>query len=446
MHARKLLIAALLFTTALILHHRQGQSQFTIRPTAQEELILAVPDVQPSRPEQASDLAQVLKTFNDVLWADLKFSGFFTIPSKSFYPPQPIVRTEDINYDAWSVLPFQLSFMAAGTLELDGGILRAELRIVDMKQRSMSFGQRISGDSDQVRSIAHRWADEVVYKLTAGASRGIASTKIAYTSRRGAAKEIYTMDYDGYDTRPFTRNGSLNLFPSWAPDNSKLAFVSYRTGKPQLNIHSYVDGSRLPFPIFNSMTSTPVIAPDGNRLAFTMSDAKGNLDIYISRLDGTERRNITNSPAVNTSPTWAPSGNQIAFISNRGGTPQIYICDTDGANIRRIVKEGGDADSPAWSPDGRLIAFHWKPRMAENYDIFIAEVSSARIWQLTSDSGSNESPSWAPDGRHIAFQSSRSGSDQIYIMLAETNSREIRMVTSQGANTSPAWGGYVRRD
>jgi hypothetical protein len=101
---------------------------------------------------------------------DLKFSGFFTIPSKSFYPPQPIVRPEDINYDAWGVLPFKLGFLAAGTLEVDGGILRAELRIIDMKQRSMSFGQRISGDSDQVRSIAHRWADEVVYKLTAGAS------------------------------------------------------------------------------------------------------------------------------------------------------------------------------------------------------------------------------------------------------------------------------------
>ena len=33
------------------------------------------------------------------------------------------------------------------------------------------------------------------------------------------------MDYDGNGPRAFTRNGSLNLFPNWAPDNSKLAFV-----------------------------------------------------------------------------------------------------------------------------------------------------------------------------------------------------------------------------
>ena len=446
MHPRKLWFATLLLLLAIPSRGVQDKSQVIIRPSPGEELILAMADVQPLRSEQAGELSAILKTFNEVLWADLKFSGFFTMAGKSFYPPQPIVRAEDINYENWSALPFKVSFLTAGTAEIDAGILRAELRIYDMKQRSMSFGQRISGDIDQVRSIAHRWADEIVTKLTAGLSRGISSTKIAYTSRRGGAKEIYVMDYDGYDPRAFTRNGSLNLFPTWSPDNSKLAFVSYRTGKPEINIHSYLDGSRLPFPIFNSMTSTPMISPDGGRLAFALRDSKANIDIHISKLDGSERRNITNSSVLNQAPTWAPSGNQIAFISNRDGTPQIYICDTDGANVRRIVKEGGDADSPAWSPDGRWIAFHWKPRMAENYDIYIAQVSTGQIRQLTSDAGSNESPSWAPDGRHLAFQSNRTGSDQIFIMLADTIHPELRMVTSQGTNTCPAWGGYVRRN
>ncbi len=444
MRVNKVLIAALLFLAGIPSRGMQEKPQFTIRPAPQEEMILAAADIQPLRSGQAAELAPSLKVFNEVLWADLKFSGYFTMAGKSFYPPQPIFRPEDINYDAWSALPFKVSFLTAGTIEMDGGILRATLRVYDVKQRLMSFGQIIGGDTDQVRSIAHRWADEIVTRLTAGASRGISSTKIAYTSRRGAAKEIYVMDYDGNDQRAFTRNGSLNLFPSWSPDNSKLTFVSYRTGKPEINIYSYLNGDHLPFPMFNSMTSTPMIARDGTRLAFAMRDARGNIDIYISKLDGSERRNITNSRAVNSSPTWAPSGNQIAFISNRDGTPQIYICDTDGANVRRIVKEGGDADSPAWSPDGRWIAFHWKPRMAENYDIYIAEVSTGSIRQLTSDSGSNESPSWAPDGRHLAFQSNRSGSDQIFIMLADTNNPELRMITSQGTNTCPAWSGYTR--
>ncbi len=250
------------------------------------------------------------------------------------------------------------------------------------------------------------------------------------------------MDYDGHNAQAFTHNNSLNLFPNWAPDNSKLAFVSFRTGKPEINIYSYTDGSRLAFPMFNSFASTPAISPDGTQIAFALRSPRGDTDIYVSKLDGSERRNITNNPAIDTSPTWSPSGKQIAFAS--GLPSQICICDVDGANLRRIVKEGGDADSPAWSPDGRWIAFQWKPHLATNYDLFMVEVSSGRIYQLTSNSGSNENPSWAPDGRHIAFQSDRTGSNQIYIMLIDGS--EVRMVTSQGNNTSPAWSGYFRRE
>lgn len=447
MSVRKLQSIALAFLCLATFSRTQDKPQVFIRPSPQEEIILAVPDVQPQNPERAAELTDAIRTLNQVLWDDLKFAGYFTMAGKSFYPPRPIMRPEDLDYDAWSTLPFKISFLSTGNLDLVGGILRAEFRLFDMKQRTMSFGQRISGDTDQVRSIAHRWADEIVYRLTAGASRGIASTKIVYSSRRGGAKEIYVMDYDGYDQQAFTRNGSINLFPVWSPDNSKLAFVSYRTGKPEINIHSYIDGSRLPFPMFNTLASTPAISPDGTQVAFALRTPRGDTDLFISKLDGSERRNITNHPAIDTSPTWSPSGKQLAFISDReGAAGQVFICDADGANMRRIVKEGGDADSPSWSPDGRLIAFHWKPHLAESYDIYIAAVSSGMINQLTTNGGSNVNPSWAPDSRHIAFESDRSGSKQIYIMLVGGNVADTRMITNQGNNTSPAWGGYVRKD
>ncbi len=236
MSLQKTLCLLAIIISASVLATSQDRPQFTIRPTPQEEIILAVADVQPQSPERAAELGDALKTFSQVLWDDLKFSGFFTLAGKSFYPPQPIVKPEDVNYDAWSALPFKVSFLTAGTLDIVGGVVKAELRIYDMKQRSMSFGQRISGDIDQIRAMAHRWSDEIVYRLTAGASKGIASTKIAYTSRRGGPKEIYVMDYDGNDQRAFTHNGGLNLFPCWAPDNSKIAFISSRTGKWELNI------------------------------------------------------------------------------------------------------------------------------------------------------------------------------------------------------------------
>jgi TolB protein len=417
-----------------------------IQVRASEEIILAVADVQPAIPSQGIELADALRTFNQVLRDDLSFSGFFTLAGKSFYPPQPIVNPDqDIDYEAWSALPFQVSFLTVGTLNIMNGVVRAELHIVDMKQRTLIPGKRFTGDVDQIRTIAHRWADEVVYTLTAGASRGIASTRIAYVSQVKKAKEIYIMDYDGHNQHAFTHNRCLNLFPSWSPDNSKLAFVSDRTGSWEINIHSYVDGSRIPFPIFNSHASTPAISPDGTKVAFSLRTPRGDTDIFISNLDGSQRRNITNNPAIDYSPTWSPSGQQIAFVSDRyGGASQIYICDADGSNIRRKIKEGGDADVPAWSPDGRWLAFHWKPYQSTNYDLFIAGVATDDIRQLTSGSGSDECPSWAPDGRHIVFQSNRSGSEQIYIMLLDGT--EVRRLTTQGNNTSPAWSRYFYRE
>ena len=444
MPTRKLLLLILAFTCAVSTQQGQERPPIVIRPPAHEDIILATPDVQSKSGDVGTELAGALQTFNQVLWDDLKFSGFFTMAGKSYYPPQSAARTEDLNYESWSGIPFKVSFVSSGTLSLVGGILRAELRVFDMKQRTMAFGQVIQGDVDQIRSIAHRWADEIVYKLTAGASKGIASTKIAYSSKRGAAKEIYVMDSDGNDQRAFTRNGSTNLFPNWSPDNSKLVFVSLRTGRWEINVHSYLDGSRLPFPLFNKFSSTPVISPDGTRILFSQTTARLDSDLFVAKLDGSERTNLTNHPGIDTSPTWSPSGRQVAFVSSRDGAGQIYIADIDGANVRRIVKEGGDADCPAWSPDGRWLAFHWKPHKSQNYDIYIAEVSSAKIFQLTSGSGSNESPTWAPDSRHLAFQSTRRGTPQIYAVLADGT--EARMLTSQGANTSPSWGGYVRKD
>ncbi|HSW39055.1 MAG TPA: cytochrome D1 domain-containing protein, partial [Acidobacteriota bacterium] len=371
MPARISLFIFLLFSLLLPSLYTQEAPPITIRPTPTEDIILAIADIQPLGSDPGGGLADAVKTFNQVLWDDLDFSGFFTLAGRSFYPPQPIVRPEvDIDFKAWDALPFKVSMLTTGTLTfVSRGVVRAELSVFDMKQRERSFRKRYTGDIGQIRQIAHYWADEIVFQLTAGSSRGVASTKIAYVSEQGDAKEIHIMDYDGHNQTAFTHNRSLNLFPAWAPDNSKLAFVSFRPKFPEINIYSYIDGSRIPFPIFNSYVNTPAFSPDGKEIAFALRTPRGDSDIFISRLDGSNRRNITNNPAIHVSPAWSPSGRQIAYVAGAPG--QIHIADVDGSNVRRIVREGGDADSVAWSPDGRWIAFHWKPRQSRHYDIFV---------------------------------------------------------------------------
>jgi len=444
MRARIALCFLLLLFAAQPSLHPQNPPKIELRPSPFEEIILATANVQPIGTERSPLLDDAVKVFNQVLYDDLQFAGYFTMAGKGFIPPKPIVNPDtDIDYKAWDEIPFKVSFTTVGTLSINGNKLRADLSVYDMKQKQRFFRKAYTGDINQTRAIVHSWADEIVSQLTAGASRGIASTQIAYVSKKGkAVKDIYIMDYDGFNPRVFMSNKSLNLFPSWAPDNSKLAFVSYRPN-PEIALYSYIDGSRLPFPVFNTLASTPAISPDGKEIAFCMRAERGESDIFISNIDGSKRRNLTKSSAFNTSPAWSPSGRQIAYISGIPG--QIFIMDVDGTNVRRIIKEGGDADSISWSPDGKWLAFHWKTHRSSHYDIFVADVATGSIRQVTNGGGSNESPSWAPDGRHIVFQSNRSGTWQIYGMLVG-GTGIARQITSAGDNTSPAWSAYVRRN
>jgi TolB protein len=414
-----------------------------IRPTAKEEIIIAAQDLILQNSEQARQTDETLRSLNQALWDDLKFAGYFSLENKSYYPSREDSDSQRVDYEAWRNSPLAASYLSTGYVDIVAGVVRARIQLFDLRQRSLLFRREITGNQSSVRAIAHCWADEVVYALTAGASRGIASTQIAYSSQIGAAKDVCVMDYDGYNQRTFIQNGSLNLFPNWSSDNSKICFISDRSRSWEIYIYSYLDGSRIAFPIFNSFASTPSLSPDRRHIAFALRSTRTDADIFISKLDGSDRRNISNNPADETSPAWAPSGRQIAFASTRNsGSLQIYICDSDGANVRPLSKEEGEADSPSWSPDGKWIAFHWKPRKENRFDIYIADPVSGQINQLTSAAGNNVSPSWAPDARHIAFESDRTGSSQIYIMALGTDPPETRMITSKGSNTAPAWGNY----
>src|SRR5262249_45745779 len=89
-----------------------GQQRPTVlRPSGVGEIILAAADAQPRSPDKAGEVSAPLQTFNQVVWDDLKFAGYFTMAGKSFYPPQPITKPEDVNYDAWGQLPFKVDYL-----------------------------------------------------------------------------------------------------------------------------------------------------------------------------------------------------------------------------------------------------------------------------------------------------------------------------------------------
>ncbi|NJL16908.1 MAG: hypothetical protein HC938_06610 [Nitrospira sp.] len=66
-------------------------------------------------------------------------------------------------------------------------------------------GKRYAGSTSVIRLMAHRFADELVFRYTG--EPGIARTKIAYVSQQGSGREIFVMDYDGFESRQITADG-----------------------------------------------------------------------------------------------------------------------------------------------------------------------------------------------------------------------------------------------
>ena len=385
-----------------------------------------------------------LTTLNQVLLDDLKFSSFFEIPSRSFYPPGDAKLPQEIDFDAWDASPLEPDYLAFGNLQsYDSGVV-VEAFLYDAKTREQLLGRRYTvSDGSMIRQVAHQVADQIVYQLSSGASRGVAQTQIAFSSLKGNSKEIYVMGYDGANIRTITANGGINKFPEWAIDNSKLVFITKlpRKSKWELWIQD-LTGGRTVIPTPTSFVSSPAFSPDGDQVVFSArSRGRVDSDIFVSELDGSGRRQLTSHPSIDTSPSWSPTAQQIAFVSDRSGTPQVWMMDIDGSNTRRLVDRDGHCDSPSWSPDGSHVLYSWQAPRRSKHDIFVIQVVTGNILQLTSGRGSNENPHWAPDGQHIAFQSDRSGTKQIFVMNLSGNN--LKQLTTYGINESPAWSSYM---
>ena len=402
---------------------------------------IAVPDFKASNADSRD--ADFLHTFNDVLWNDLQNAGIFDMVSKSFYPLGPVGSPADVKFDPWSSPPPNAAMLVFGNLAASGTNVTVQGWLYDVKNPTSPqvLGKQYTdaANAQQVRVIAHKFADEIIFRLGGGIN-GIAETQLYYVHAVGGRKEIWAMDYDGANQHPITTLATLSLSPHISPDGSRLAFSSFNGSGWEIRMYSFDLNRLVAFPRLGGTNTSPSWSPDGSKFAFS-SSRSGSPEIYVVDQSGGNLHRITNSKGPEVQPTWnRKTGTQIAWVSGRSGLPRIYMMSSDGTNNQEIVSDGY-AVSPAWSPNGQIIAFAWTrhygPGAPGSEDIYIMDVVSKQWVQLTHDAGRNDYPAWSPDGRHIVFQSTRSGTAQIWTMLA--NGEDAKQLTNSGNNTEPDW-------
>jgi TolB protein len=383
--------------------------------------------------------------FDTTLYSDLASAGIFDLVSKSILPDSTPGSQSEISLGQWAAAPANAAMVAFGSISLQAGRLQVNGYLDDAKntQYPQVFAKQYNEEAspDNARQIAHRFADEIIFRLGGGVP-GIAESKIFYIKLGGGGKEVWTMDYDGANQHAITHLGEIALSPRVSPDGSRVAFSALGKDGFQIRMYSLLLGRMVAFASVGGTNVSPAWSPSGQQLAFS-SSRTGDPEIWVSDPQGNIAHRITNFRGPDVSPTFNPkTGAQIAWISGRSGLPQLYIMDEDGSGVTRMT-DGGYATSPSWSPNGQFIAFAWDrkygPGAPGGQDIYVMEVATKRWIQLTHDIGRCDFPSWSPDGRHIVFANNPGGSDahsRIMTMLADGTQQHA--LTSAGTDM-PNW-------
>lgn len=94
------------------------------------------------------------------------------------------------------------------------------------------------------------------------------------------------------------------------------------------------------------------ISPDGKTIAFSY---KG--DIYTVPSAGGNATRLTSGPAYESTPVWSPSGDRIAYSSDRNGGKDIYIIPSKGGASTRLTFNSVAETPEAFSPDGKNVIY-----------------------------------------------------------------------------------------
>jgi dipeptidyl aminopeptidase/acylaminoacyl peptidase len=197
-----------------------------------------------------------------------------------------------------------------------------------------------------------------------------------------------------------------------------------------LAVGAAVVGSRLlntTRPLDETTALYPIPQGGAAVLVFDSGDPAGARpagDIYTVRADGTDLRQLTSGPDIESSPVFSPDGTRIAYRVVQGGRYSLAVMDGGGGGRKTLFTAGQPnqeclGSTLAWSPDGRSLIFPVSAACGSDYVLFIvpSDGSSPAI-RLLAAATFGDSAAWSPMGTAIAFDG-REGTGNMGLYIAD---------------------------
>jgi eukaryotic-like serine/threonine-protein kinase len=323
----------------------------------------------------------------------------------------------------------------------DGKVLRFTLD--DLKTGSESLWE-VASDGTRLHPLLPGWSNppsESCGNWTLDGSYFVfRSERVVKTSNLWAIR-----DKSGFLHRNHSEPIQLTTGPTMmrAPvpsrDGKKLFAIG---GAPLGELVRYDAKSQQFLPFLSGISAIQLaFSRDGQWVAYA-SYPDGAL--WRSKLDGTERLQLSSPSMAALQPQWAPDGKRIAFAGTVPGKPiHIYTVASDGGTPKELTKGTRDEVFPNWSPDGNSLIFANTSFDLEGTApgaIYLLDLKTAKLTTISGSAGT-WFPRLSPDGAFIAALSKGN-----YLALFEWKTQKWTELTIPMTIDYPTWshdGRYV---
>ncbi|HEV2493427.1 MAG TPA: protein kinase [Terriglobia bacterium] len=215
-------------------------------------------------------------------------------------------------------------------------------------------------------------------------------------------------------------SGPMNfLAPVPSPDGKKIFALG---SQPRGELVRYDANMRQYLPFLSGISAEGVTFSKDGQWAVYTSVPNGTL--WRSKVDGSERLQLTFAPMEAGLPRWSPSGREIAFMGRTPGQSwKICLVGSDGGAVQELTSgQSNDAD-PSWSPDGNTLIFGTlivsQGGASATMAIHRLDLQTHQVSRLPGSEGLF-SARWSPDGRYIVAMSE----DSQRLMLFDTTTQK----------------------